>query len=29
MLTLPTPDGRLEPYAPSGEPLVPRAPRWR
>jgi hypothetical protein len=27
MLTLPTPDGRLEPYAPSGEPLVPRAPR--
>jgi hypothetical protein len=27
MLTLPTPDNRLEPYALSGTPLVPRAPR--
>ncbi|MFV0300925.1 MAG: dihydrodipicolinate synthase family protein [Paracoccus sp. (in: a-proteobacteria)] len=27
MLNLPTYDGRLEPYALTGEPLVPRAPR--
>ncbi len=27
MLTLPTPDHRLEPYRLTGEPLVPRAPR--
>lgn len=27
MLTLPTPDGRLEPYALTGTPLTPRAPR--
>ena len=27
MLTLPTTDGRLEPYELSSEPLVPRAPR--
>jgi hypothetical protein len=27
MLTLPSPDNRLEPYRLSGEPLAPRAPR--
>lgn len=27
MLTLPTADARLEPYRPTGTPLVPRAPR--
>lgn len=27
MITLPTQDGRLEPYETTGEPLVPRAPR--
>ena len=29
MLTLPMPDGTLQPYPLTGTPLVPRAPRCR